>query len=120
MWHFVRGITTTVYHSHHPVRREKHESLASWISQHGCDILALQEVKVKKEVIRDSPNTVDAELAGWDTFWCPCQLKGNLSGFNGVAVFAKKGLTIRADCAPFGEQELDDEGRCTTHMMKAP
>jgi hypothetical protein len=95
--------------------REKHEKLDSWIEQHGCDILALQEVKVKKEVIRDSPITVDAELAGWDTFWCPCQLKGTLSGFNGVATFAKKGMTIRADPSPLGEQELDDEGRCGSH-----
>ena len=95
--------------------REKHEKLESWIEQHGCDILALQEVKVKKEVIRDSPITVDAELSGWDTFWCPCQLKGTLSGFNGVATFAKKGMTIRADPSPLGEQELDDEGRCGSH-----
>ena len=91
--------------------RQFHGSLESWLDKHGIDIFAIQEVKARHEVIRDTPGVVGADLAGWDSFWSPCRLKGSAGGFNGVATFARRGLCASANCTPLDDEELDIEGR---------
>ena len=93
--------------------RSYHGSLEAWLARHGCDVLALQEVKMTKEKLEGDPGSSCKHLEGWDTFWAPCRdgRKGK-SGFNGVATLARKGLTMRADRAPLREEDLDAEGRC--------
>lgn len=49
---------------------------------------------------------------GWDVFIAPCRTKDKKKGFNGVATFARAGLTLRANRAVLGVEELDAEGRC--------
>ena len=49
---------------------------------------------------------------GYDSFWACNRGPAAQRGLNGVATFARKGLTTRADAAPLGEKELDDQGRC--------
>ncbi len=81
------------------------------MDKHNADIVALQEVKARPDIIRDSPGLVGADIEGWESFWCPCRLKGSASAFNGVATFVRRGLCLSADSCPFGEDDLDREGR---------
>ena len=93
----------------------KHGSVDAWLTRHGVDILCLQETKVQSKWISDSSTCKGAAKGSeWDTFWCPCRLPASTkkSGFNGVATFARKGATIRADRAPLRDVRLDVEGRC--------
>lgn len=54
------------------------------------------------------------DLPGWNCFFSPCTLAG-AKQFNGVATFVRADLdearVIGASARPFGEPELDDEGR---------
>ncbi len=68
-------------------------------------------MKARQDIIRDSPGLVGADIDGWDTFWCPCRLKGSAGGFNGVATLARKGLCMSANCVPLELDGLDVEGR---------
>ena len=50
---------------------------------------------------------------GFETFWaCNCSQKKGAQGFNGVATFARKGLTVAADAKCLQDPALDAEGRC--------
>ena len=104
-------VSIVPYHDEKFIFRQFHGSLESWLNKHGIDIIALQEVKARHEVIRDTPAVVGADIDGWDSFWSPCRLKGSAGGFNGVATFARKGLCLSADCTPLESEDLDIEGR---------
>ena len=50
---------------------------------------------------------------GYDTFWgCPQAGSSQRKGLNGVATFARKGLTEGAISRVFQDNSLDNEGRC--------
>eukprot|EP01052_Picozoa_sp_SAG31_P024071 SAG31_NODE_2024_length_6644_cov_7.943621_4_plen_97_part_00 len=84
------------------------------------DVLCLQEVKLQRPTIekgiaarpprpgeKKSSGTLPLTVAGFDTFWSPCREKtesGGISGFNGVATFARCGLTRKAERDPLGDQ----------------
>jgi exonuclease III len=93
-------------------RAVKTGSLEKWLDRHGVDILCLQEVKATENNIGEKPKDHGAKPDGWDTFWCPSPSVGPFKGFNGVATYARKGLTAAADSAPLGVAALDAEGRC--------
>lgn len=48
-------------------------------------------------------------IAGWESFWS-FSGKG-FKGFNGVATFARQGLTWRCNARPFADEDLNEEGR---------
>jgi len=50
-------------------------------------------------------------VPGYESFWS-CATDPKCRGFNGVATYARAGSVLRADSAPLGIQELDDQGRC--------
>jgi exodeoxyribonuclease III len=91
---------------------EWHGSLENYLDKLDIDVLALQEVKCQSKEIVGNPKTYEANLQGWQSFWSPCKLKESHKGFNGVATFARDGLTCSADSQPLGDKALDMEGRC--------
>eukprot|EP00053_Salpingoeca_punica_P012324 m.110342 g.110342 ORF g.110342 m.110342 type:complete len:739 (-) comp15914_c1_seq1:710-2926(-) len=86
-------------------------SLESWLERHNIDILCMQEVKVIERKIAEEPKTLGALSEHYDTFWSSCTVQEK-RGFNGVATFARKGLTACANSAPLNDAALDAEGRC--------
>ena len=81
--------------------------------RHQIDILALQEVKGSEAKLVESPSLYGAgprDAPGFDCFFAFASRAK--AGFNGVAVFARKGLTVRARSRPLGVAWLDDHGRC--------
>lgn len=92
--------------------RLHHGSFQTWLSSHDCDIICLQEVKTTfSKLENDPPERLACKEQGFDGFFAPCGGKEKI-GFNGVATFAKKGKTLRADRKPFRDALLDEEGRC--------
>eukprot|EP01062_Namystynia_karyoxenos_P013090 TRINITY_DN14714_c1_g1_i1.p2 TRINITY_DN14714_c1_g1~~TRINITY_DN14714_c1_g1_i1.p2 ORF type:complete len:559 (+),score=185.19 TRINITY_DN14714_c1_g1_i1:82-1677(+) len=104
---------------------ERDGGLAGWLERHRIDILCLQEVKLTSDAVAapDGPkNPYGARLPKYDTFWACADGKraagrngGSAQqgrGLNGVATFARTGLTSSANAAPLGVEELDREGRC--------
>ena len=92
---------------------ERHGSLESWLQRHQIDILALQEVKGSEAKLLESPSLYGAgprDAPGFDCFFAFASRAK--AGFNGVAVFARTGLTVRARSRPLGVAWLDDQGRC--------
>lgn len=85
-------------------------SLDAWLARHNVDILCLQEVKISKSTLRDHPAQSGAVPKGYDTFWATCT-REKVKGFNGVATYAREGLTLAADSAPLGDPVFDCEGR---------
>eukprot|EP00808_Paulinella_micropora_P013881 g8342.t1 len=86
-------------------------SLEEWLRKHAIDILCLQEVKTTAKKLTDEPAVHGANTPGYDTFWATCESKP-YKGFNGVATFARQGLTLSADAHVMREDpELDAEGR---------
>jgi hypothetical protein len=52
-------------------------------------------------------------LEGWDKFWNCCRAVGSTRGAgNGVATFARQGLTLKAERDSLGDRILDETGRC--------
>jgi len=49
-------------------------------------------------------------VTGYDSFWSTCT-REKVKGFNGVATYAREGLTLAADPAPLGDPAYDCEGR---------
>lgn len=112
---------------------QRHDSLDRWLQRHQVDILALQEVKILEPVLEKgrvaAPSlakqpgagkhtpTLPLNVPGYDSFWSPCRkpqagAKSKSMGLNGVATYARTGMTTRAERDPLGIQELDEEGRC--------
>ncbi|CUI10896.1 apurinic apyrimidinic endonuclease, putative [Bodo saltans] len=89
-------------------------SLESFLQKLDADILCLQETKIgKKKLDADEVSCGAADrpgfpIAGYESFWCYCTEKG----MNGVCTFVRSGLTHRVDARPFGDDTLDNEGRC--------
>lgn len=52
--------------------------LQSFLTKHKPDVLCLQEIKA-------TPEQLDFEIAGYETYWCPALRKG----YSGTAVFSK-------------------------------
>jgi exonuclease III len=69
------------------------------------------QVKVEASKLTEDPRAAAASVPGYDTFWCPARGK-HCKGFNGVATYARTGLTSRACASPMGEEKFDEEGRC--------
>eukprot|EP01063_Lacrimia_lanifica_P009556 TRINITY_DN16520_c0_g1_i1.p1 TRINITY_DN16520_c0_g1~~TRINITY_DN16520_c0_g1_i1.p1 ORF type:complete len:476 (+),score=126.71 TRINITY_DN16520_c0_g1_i1:90-1517(+) len=94
--------------------RKYHTSLDAWLDRHGIDILCLQETKTVKQVLeQEGKKRLATHVAGWETLWCCNEGKAaQRKGLNGVATYARVGLTRRANAAPLGDAELDGEGRC--------
>ncbi|KAL3899161.1 MAG: hypothetical protein SGPRY_012691, partial [Prymnesium sp.] len=96
--------------------KSHYSSLDAFLSRHSIDLLCIQEVKISPHKMSADPAAAGAHTAGWDSFWSFPQGK---RGFNGVATFARKGLTSSADAQPLGDRAIDGEGRClVTHHGK--
>eukprot|EP00940_MAST-03C_sp_MAST-3C-sp2_P002072 g2072.t1 len=112
--HIVSWNVASLKRVHEQIKRN-HGSMRQFLDRHAIDILCLQETKVSLSIAatRDGAERVGLLTTGFDAFLCPCRSKeANKKGFNGVATFARKGLTLSANAAPLGDKELDDEGRC--------
>jgi len=90
-----------------------HAQVGAFFEKHKADVMCIQEVKVQRPTLVAEAVRLAARLDGWDSFWAPCAEKNaNRKGMQGVATWARKGLTIRADAQVFGVKELDEMGRC--------
>lgn len=96
--------------------RRHGQSLEAFMQRHEIDILCLQEVKgsLAKLESGEAQQLFAAKEPGLDAFFAMCtsNSEGGMAGFNGVATFARKALTLRADPAPFKTGEVDSQGRC--------
>jgi len=99
--------------------KAQHGSLKAWADRHFVDILCLQEVKGNYARLEKEPAVFGAQEPGFDSFFALCKpptttnnSSANKVGFNGVATFARKGLTRSANSRPLGVPELDAQGRC--------
>ncbi|KAH9260646.1 hypothetical protein BASA81_001113 [Batrachochytrium salamandrivorans] len=96
--------------------RKHCKSLEEFMQRHEIDILCLQEVKgnLAKLESAESQQLFAAKEPGLDSFFAMCtsNSEGGMSGFNGVATFARKKLTLKADPAPLKAAEVDSQGRC--------
>lgn len=96
------------------------QPLATFLSRFGADIIALQESKVSRKKLQDSPFESGAcdrkgnTLEGWESFWACSEGCG---GMNGVVTFARAGLVRSATARPLDDPELDDEGRCVVTVF---
>lgn len=92
------------------------KTLTEWMNRHEIDILCLQEVKGNLQKLESSEAQAlfAAKEPEFDSFFslCTANTEGGGLGFNGVATFAKKGLTLTANSKPFGQSDLDVQGRC--------
>ena len=93
------------------VAQLKPSQVNTFFSRHGADIVCLQEVKVSQAKLESEPDKVAANVPGWDSFWATNQHKDS-RGFQGVATYARKGLTLRASRSPFSSAALNLLGRC--------
>ena len=81
--------------------QDRYGGLLPWLEKIQCDLLLLQEVKVTRaKLISES---VWHPPGGWDAFWSCCV---SPPSYSGVATFARAGLTLRADSAPFRASHL--------------
>ncbi|RHW68371.1 DNA-(apurinic or apyrimidinic site) lyase [Trypanosoma brucei equiperdum] len=88
-------------------------TIAEFLRHTQADIVCLQEVKGSWQKLKDEPYAMGAgdgrpvSVEGWESFW---SFSGRgQRGFNGVATFARKGLTWWCDSRPFIEAD-DKEG----------
>ena len=93
------------------VAQLKSLGVATFFGRHCADIVCLQEVKVSNAKLEGEADKVAAKLVGWESFWATNQHKDS-KGFQGVATYAKEGLTIRACRTPLASHELNVLGRC--------
>ncbi|CAD2213123.1 DNA-(apurinic or apyrimidinic site) lyase [Angomonas deanei] len=119
--------------------RNSYGSLQRFFDLTTADIICIQECKGSNSKLRANPVEIGAAdlppskrkkvtltegesvtpvspddytsnaIHGWESFWSFSADKHR--GFNGVVTFVRKGLTHRCNNRPFGEPELDDEGR---------
>ena len=90
------------------------DALSTYLRRHGSpSILCLQEHKIPLAQLssRSEPRRCATAVAGYESFWS-CATSAKSRGFNGVVTYVREGLVRGADCAPFGDPELDDQGRC--------
>ena len=105
----VAGWNTTMKHI------LKHfKDLDNYLELHKVDILCLQEVKVtdknlSEKALQYGINNERTSDYKFDSFWSVSSKK---VGFNGVATFVRKGLTLSANRNIFNDKEYDSEGRC--------
>jgi exonuclease III len=99
--------------------RAQHGSFKAWADKHHVGILCLQEVKSSVARLEKEPTAFAAQEPGFDAFFSLCRttaVTGNSSsskvGFNGVATFARRGMTVAANSRPLGVPDLDNQGRC--------
>nr|CCC95640.1 unnamed protein product [Trypanosoma congolense IL3000] len=85
-------------------------TLEEFLRHTQADIVCLQEVKGSWQKLKDDPHAMGAgdgrpvTIKGWESFWT-FSGKG-YRGFNGVATFVRKGLTLWADPRPFTEPDI--------------
>lgn len=99
---------------------QQNGSLKIFLSKHNVDILLIQEVKMPSTKICDQSRDVGATGDHDFDFFCACPInhsersskKGQGSGLNGVATFARKGITQSASSSILEYPELNNEGRC--------
>lgn len=110
--------------------KKRHGSIKLWLESIKADVLCIQEVKISENEIelkgtelygaKDCNGGKECN-GGYDSFWS-CPKTGNgatkvssssqSKGLNGVATFARKGLTAKACSTCLDIDELDKEGRC--------
>jgi exonuclease III len=98
--------------------RSSFKTLEMYLGRHNIDILLLQEVKGTKKKLVASPVEFGTSTIGYDFFVALCEggakgTQGAGVGFNGVAAYVRKGLTLKADAHPLKhlDADLDKEGR---------
>ena len=108
-------------HEHHKPTggAKQEEALEHWLALMEVDILCLQETKLNKDKIKELTVPLGFRSSNYDVFFCypsaDPSTKGRQKdgGLNGVATFAKKGLTLRANSTTLDDGvDLDQEGRC--------
>ncbi|KAJ8612513.1 hypothetical protein CTAYLR_003703 [Chrysophaeum taylorii] len=81
-----------------------------WLSALDCDVLCLQETKVRRREVEDD-SVLCARCASHESYWSTNEGNGEQrAGLNGVATFSRLPV-VRADPAPLKDAELDAEGR---------
>lgn len=94
--------------------KQHYGSLSAYLHRHHIDLLCLQEVKVTDQKLNTDAAALCAHsVEGWESFWA-CPKKSAHGGwcYNGVATFARKGLTVSATACALDDHELDGEARC--------
>ncbi|GBG23899.1 DNA-apurinic or apyrimidinic site lyase [Hondaea fermentalgiana] len=92
---------------------EDEKDVRTFWDKHAADIVCLQEVKITASAITAQSRKIGAFTNGFDTFWAPCFEKDpNRKGMQGVATWAREGLTLRADTHALRDPDLDAMGRC--------
>jgi len=87
-------------------------AFAYYLQRHAIDILCIQEHKIPyKQLSSRSEPMGCSSLPGYESFWSCCTDK-NSKGMNGVVTYAKVGTSVSANSTPFGDEELDSQGRC--------
>ena len=87
-------------------------TLEHFIRRHSADILCIQEHKIPlKQLSNKAEPRGCSSVEGYESFWSCCS-DSSKRGFNGVVTYCRKGLVVSADSTPFGDPELDEQGRC--------
>lgn len=82
-----------------------------WVERLDCDILCLQETKVRGQQVADDVSLRPRPSSGYESYWsCNEGKGGQRAGLNGVATFSRL-AAVSADPSPLGDPELDAEGR---------
>lgn len=89
----------------------KRDAVHEWLEQLSCDVLCVQETKVRWRQVAEDAALCARSLKGYETFWsCNEGLGGQRCGLNGVATFSRLPV-LSADPTPLGDPMLDAEGR---------
>jgi len=90
------------------------DGLECWLDRMQCDVLCIQETKVKSTQVCGAPGeSLGAQkLQGWKSYWA--FNKNKSSGLNGVATFVREDTVpvLAATQEVLGDAALDGEGRC--------
>jgi len=102
----------------HDLITAHYSGLGPYLQRLGAAIFCVQETKVLPHVLRSAHEAQrrGAVLEGYRSFWAFNEVKGRLSGFNGVATWIREELItscggVRATQLVLGDN-LDKEGRC--------
>lgn len=86
---------------------------SGFLRRHSIDIFCIQESKVTAKAVASDVVALGAEVEGFESWWACNEGAGSQrSGLNGVATFARKGLTLRADKSALHDASFDSEARC--------
>lgn len=87
------------------------EAVSSWLGRLECDILCIQETKVRRRQVVEDGQALCAWLEGYESYWsCNEGTGGQRAGLNGVATLSRVAVA-EADPRPLRDAALDAEGR---------